>query len=716
LAVPVVGLFVGVSNYGDAAQVFSTPAHAISAALFQAPFYTGSQEARVYLRNQAILGRPLPIRLAGHSGAVLAAAFSSDDRRIATASADGTVRIWRSDGTPERVLPHGGPVVATTFSRDGTTILTVGQDGVVRLWSVARVAEPRVLLHPEAVRAAFYSADGSRVLTICDDGVARLWSANFGVGTEDKPVAFAGETSCQRPGSAALSPDRQLIAVARCSELRVWRTSEPEEPMWTRRLEGTQTGEVAFSPDSLRIALADADGKLHVLPADGSGGDWLATESLASGFRPLFAADSAWLALAKSQGTAELVRVGGTEHRRLSSDVTMLAISADGQRVLAAGGQKATTHDLAEPHDLSLDLVVPAEWGDHHTRSAALSSNGRIAVLGDESGAAFLLAAVQPPDLMSRFHFTLLADLPSRDSPAGRRLSEIPGAVAFSLSSLSSSRLHGWPDEKDEAVSRTRIRDGIAQTIQTAHRTADRYGEVLLVVYVSAHGRLGPASRPYILSADADATDPSTWISYDEFLEPLRGFLGDVSSSRKRVVIVFDTCQVASDVGTPPQQAQVAAAPGLTVVHAAAPGQYSWHWTATEDVSGFQTVGKEVRWGIPPPPKAQRGAIEKRLATNMSVLPLASQCELHDLLGRRDEPVARGIATREIDDRAWLELIVERSQRILAEIPEVRETGRRQTISVYRNESDAAAPVFVIHRVAAEPSSGASLSPREKGL
>src|SRR6266849_4394859 len=38
LAMPTVGIFIGISDYGEK-QFFSTPAHAISAGLFQAPFF-----------------------------------------------------------------------------------------------------------------------------------------------------------------------------------------------------------------------------------------------------------------------------------------------------------------------------------------------------------------------------------------------------------------------------------------------------------------------------------------------------------------------------------------------------------------------------------------------------------------------------------------------------------------------------------------------------
>src|SRR5262249_50690439 len=74
--------------------------------------------------------------LRGHAGAVRHFALSPNDRRIATASADGTARIWDLKSGENRVLAgHSGEVWATAFSPDGTRIASAGEDGTVRLWA-----------------------------------------------------------------------------------------------------------------------------------------------------------------------------------------------------------------------------------------------------------------------------------------------------------------------------------------------------------------------------------------------------------------------------------------------------------------------------------------------------------------------------------------------------------------------------------------------------
>ena len=77
--------------------------------------------------------------LEGHNGVVNDVAFDATGTRAATASADGSVRIWdprtgRQHVALRLALPVGASSVA--FSPDGTRLITTWADGITRIWTL----------------------------------------------------------------------------------------------------------------------------------------------------------------------------------------------------------------------------------------------------------------------------------------------------------------------------------------------------------------------------------------------------------------------------------------------------------------------------------------------------------------------------------------------------------------------------------------------------
>jgi WD40 repeat protein len=121
---------------------------------------------------------------AGHENRVTAAAFSPDRRLIATASLDGTARIWsiESGGLVTMLNGHTEPLTDIAFSHDGQLLVTASRDGTARIWRVKDGTEQIVLsTHDGGVSNAAFSPNDLYVVTASsEDRTVRLWAVDSG--------------------------------------------------------------------------------------------------------------------------------------------------------------------------------------------------------------------------------------------------------------------------------------------------------------------------------------------------------------------------------------------------------------------------------------------------------------------------------------------------------------------------------------------------------
>jgi WD40 repeat protein len=197
--------------------------------------------------------------LTGHKGPVRRISWSPDGQRVVTASEDRTAAIWAATaGRLIRTLAgHGDAVQAALFSpTDGRWVATASADGKVRIWESDtgnQIHELGPGEHTAGITGLAWSPDGSRIATASEDGTARIW-----LWTERRREHLLTGHEGGLLG-IAWSPDGQTLATAgRDHTVRLWNASNGGR-RGTLRGHTAEVVAVAFSPDGKRVASTGND-------------------------------------------------------------------------------------------------------------------------------------------------------------------------------------------------------------------------------------------------------------------------------------------------------------------------------------------------------------------------------------------------------------------------------------------------------------------------
>ncbi|WP_170156036.1 WD40 repeat domain-containing protein [Umezawaea tangerina] len=343
----------------------------------------------------AAAARPDVATFVGHSGWVLAVAYSPDGKTVASVGDDNTIRLWdvgtRSQiGDPlagdngvlsvlafspdGRTLAAGGfdsddkvrlwdvdsrrqvsavPIQAAytsgiAFSRDGGTLAVAENDGSTVLWDIATgTLVARLGGHTGAVMSVEYSPDGRTLATAGEDGTVRLWDA-LAHGQIGDPIV----TGAKSVNVTTFSPDGLVLASAgEDLDVRLWDVA-------TRTLIGTLSTDdetsvsaVVFAPDGKTVAAAGAAGTIRL---------WDTTSKRPLGARfttsrhvtsLAFSPDGATLASADFGGVVRLWNTRSQAAAPIAGSTNAVVYSPDGRVVATVGDDAAVSLWDAASHD-----------------------------------------------------------------------------------------------------------------------------------------------------------------------------------------------------------------------------------------------------------------------------------------------------------------------------------------------------------------------------
>jgi WD40 repeat protein/serine/threonine protein kinase len=202
----------------------------------------------------------------GHSGAVASVAFHPTDRRcLASASTDGTVKLWDPwSGRELHSLRHANWIAAMAFSPDGQRLVT-GGGKMLKVWDVTTAKEICPGQSAGVVLSVVFSPDGKCLASSSYRPVIQLFDAATGqeVRTPLRDHSFLVQ-------GLAFSPrEHHLLASADAdSKVRLWDVQRGKELRVLEPQHAARTKCVTFSPDGKLLASGSWDRTIKVWETD----------------------------------------------------------------------------------------------------------------------------------------------------------------------------------------------------------------------------------------------------------------------------------------------------------------------------------------------------------------------------------------------------------------------------------------------------------------
>ncbi|KAH1108640.1 hypothetical protein J1N35_012408 [Gossypium stocksii] len=254
-------------------------------------------------KEQSKRHHPLDLNtLKGHADSVTGMCFSFDGRNLATACADGVVRVFKLDDASSKSfkflrinVPLGGHAVAVAFADDSASIVVASQtvtgcslymygeenpkkgsadsnqQSKLPLpqvkWEHHKIHDKQAILTLTGATASYGTGDGSTIIASCSEGTdILLWHGRTG------KVLGHVDTNQLKNTMATISPNgRFLAAAAFTADVKVWeivyaKDGSVKEVLNVMQLKGHKSAVtwLCFSPNSEQIITTSKDGSMRV--------------------------------------------------------------------------------------------------------------------------------------------------------------------------------------------------------------------------------------------------------------------------------------------------------------------------------------------------------------------------------------------------------------------------------------------------------------------
>jgi len=185
-------------------------------------------------------------------------AFSPNDDLIALASRDGTIKIWKTDGSLVSTLEghDDSYLIRVAFSPKGDLIASAGDRGTIKLWKIEGSLVTTLEGHENFVHSLDFSPKGDLIALRSRDGAINLWKTNGSLVTTIEGDGFV------------FSPQGDLIASGSYRTIKLWKPDGTLVKTWEGHR--SRVACATFSPKGDLIASASVDGTIKLWKPDGT--------------------------------------------------------------------------------------------------------------------------------------------------------------------------------------------------------------------------------------------------------------------------------------------------------------------------------------------------------------------------------------------------------------------------------------------------------------
>lgn len=205
-------------------------------------------------------------RYIGHTGTVQSLSWSKNGRMLASGGFDAAIRIWdltKQDSCLEVITGHKSAISSVAWSPKGTLKLASGSaDGSIRIWTVDNTSNQYkgCILNQQNIISASqlaWSPDGTKLASGGDDGIIYVWNGNG-----DYRLLYKLQEHEKAVMSIVWISDTRLVSCALDNKICAWSTDNTK-PVAIMREEMTITTMSHYG--DRRVILGNHRGQITVL-------------------------------------------------------------------------------------------------------------------------------------------------------------------------------------------------------------------------------------------------------------------------------------------------------------------------------------------------------------------------------------------------------------------------------------------------------------------